>query len=55
MVNSIAKIHMGTDGCQTYHGDYFITYANVKSLRSTAETNITFYFKSTICEYKKKT
>ena len=31
---------MGTDGYQTYGGDHFMLYANIKSLCSTSETNI---------------
>ena len=34
---------MGRDGYQTLDGDHFVTYANVKSLCSTPETNIILY------------
>ena len=34
---------MGTDGYQTYCGDHFTIYANIKSLCSTPETNKIVY------------
>ena len=34
---------MGTDGYQTYRGDHFEMYLNVKSLRCTPDTNIILY------------
>ena len=42
MVNNIV-ITLGIDGYWTYHGNHFITYANVKSLCHTLETNIILY------------
>lgn len=34
---------MGTEGYQTYPGDHSTVFANVKSLRSTPETNIILF------------
>ena len=36
---------MGTDIYQTYYGDHFAVYENVKSLCSTPETDIKLYVK----------
>ena len=44
---------MGTDGYQIYCGDHFITYANIRSLFSTPETNIILHI-NYISVFKKK-
>lgn len=38
--NKLYKMIKGIDGYQIYHGDNFMTYADVKSLYSTSETSI---------------
>ena len=43
MVNNIVITLYATHGSWTYHSDHFIMYANVTSLCSTHETNITLY------------
>lgn len=45
---------MGTDGYQIYCGDHVITYANIRSLFNTPETNIILHINYISIVKKKK-